>query len=141
MARKYGEDRHEEAMNRLCFVCTDIIKGQHFPVEKNEDLLSRALQTPELFLLPGITPYYYCLKCSLAVKRAARGVSIKSTRQLQEWGECGDNCATCMLMSKRKSGAGRKKVSCLLFLIPAEGCKVYKRGSSSVSQCVRNSDT
>ena len=111
MARKYGEDRHEEAMHRLCFVCTDIIKGQHYPVDENEDLLSRALQTPELFLMPGVTPYYYCRKCNTAVKRAAGGDSIRSTRTLQEWGECGIDCATCMLMSKRKTGGSRKKVS------------------------------
>jgi hypothetical protein len=111
-ARKYEEtDLHEEAMNRLCFVCTDLIKGQHFAVEENEDLLARGLRTPGLFLMPGITPYYYCFKCSVAVKRAASGASIKSTRTLQEWGECGYNCASCLLVSKRKTGAGRKKVS------------------------------
>ena len=112
---KLCTDLHEEAMNRLCFVCTDIIKGQHISVEENKELLSRALSTPGLFLLPGITPYYYCKKCSSAVKRAARGESIRSTRELQEWGECGDDCASCLLLSKRKTGAGRKKVSEMMF--------------------------
>ena len=109
--RNSENDLHEEAMNRLCFICTDIIKEKHVSVEENEELLSRALSTPGLFHIPGVTPYYYCYKCSCAVKRAARGESIKTTRVLQEWGECGDDCATCALFCKRKTGGRRKKVS------------------------------
>ena len=86
-------------------------------VEENEELLARGLRTPGLFLLPGITPYNYCKSCDRAVKRAASGESIRSTRTLPEWGECGDGCGSCLIISKRKIGGGnnRKKVSVLLY--------------------------
>ena len=96
-ARTFDEGFHEEAMNRLCFVCTDIIKGQHLSVEENKELLCRGLSSPEFLLTPGITPYYYCKRCSAAVKRAARGETIRSTREPQEWGECGDDCGSCLI--------------------------------------------
>ena len=111
MARRFENDLHEEAMHRICFVCTGLIKGQHFDVEKFEDLLASALKVPELFVIPGVTPYNFCKSCYYAVKRADKGESVKSTRSLQEWSECTENCPTCLLVSKRKSGGRTKKVS------------------------------
>ena len=112
MARKYSDGVHDEAMSRLCFVCTDLIKGKLFEVEKNCDLISRALKTPEVFVIPGVTPHYFCKKCDLAMKRASSGESINSSRMMQEWGECGENCASCKLLSSKKTFGGRaKKVS------------------------------
>ena len=111
MARRFENDLHEEAMQRICFVCTaGLIKGQHFDVEKFEDLLASALKVPELFVIPGVTPYNFCKSCYYAVKRADKGESVKSTRSLQEWSECTENCPTCLLVSKRKSGGRTKKV-------------------------------
>ena len=110
MARRVENELHAEAMHRICFVCTSLIKGQHFDVDKYADLLARALKVPELFVIPDVTPYNFCKNCYKAVKRAAEGKSIKSTRSLQEWSECTENCSSCLLVSKRKSGVCAKKV-------------------------------
>ena len=101
-------DFHNEAMQRLCFVCTELIKGQHFNVDECADLLRRGLKVPELFVIPGVTPYHVCKNCHRTVELAASGDSITSTRSLQEWSECTESCLSCLLLSKKKAG-GRKK--------------------------------
>ena len=106
MARKYSDSIHEEAMVRLCFVCADLIKGKPFEVEKHCDLISRALRTPEVFLIPGVTPQHFCKKCELAMKHVVSGKSINSSRVMQEWGECGENCSSCKMVSSKKAFGG-----------------------------------
>ena len=117
MARKYGEGLHDEAMTRLCFVCTDLIKGKPFEVEKHIDLLTRAFKTPEIFTIPDVTvtPYNFCKKCELALKRVVDKESVKSSRLMQEWGECGENCSICLLVAEKKGGR-RKKVIYLVII-------------------------
>ena len=115
MARSFEDtDFHNEAMRRLCFVCTGLIKGKHFDVDQCSDLLCRGLKVPELFVIPGVTPHNFCKSCHRAVQDAASGKSIKSTRSLQEWSECTENCSSCFLLSKKKSGGSTKKVSFFL---------------------------
>ena len=116
MARKYGEGLHDEAMTRLCFVCTDLIKGKPFEVEKYIDLLTRALKTPEIFTIPDVTPYNFCKKCELALKRVVDKESVKSSRLMQEWGECGENCSICLLVAEKKGGRRKKKVIYLVLI-------------------------
>ena len=112
MARSIVDtDFHNQAMQRLCFVCTGLIKGQHFNVDECADLLRRGLKVPELFVIPGVTPYHFCKNCHRTVQLAASGNSIRSTRSLQEWSECTENCSSCLLLSKKKSGGSKKKVS------------------------------
>lgn len=122
MARKYGEGLHDEAMTRLCFVCTDLIKGKPFEVEKHIDLLTRALKTPEIFIIPDVTPYNFCKKCELALKRVVDKESVKSSRLMQEWGECGENCSSCLLVAEKKGGRRKKKVSYLVLLRYSHSC-------------------
>ena len=107
-------DLHEEAMRRLCFVCTGLIKGKHFDVDECSDLLCRGLKVPELFVIPGVTPHNLCKNCHRSVQDAVSGKSIRSTRSLQEWSECTENCFSCSLLSKKKSGGSTKKVSYLI---------------------------
>ena len=120
MARKCEEnDLHDEAMNRLCFVCTNIITGRQKTVEQNSDFITRALKVPEIEILPGITPLNYCKKCDDALKRVISGRSNISTRQIQVWSKCGENCSSCLLVSKKKFGGRTKKVSSFDFNVHA----------------------
>ena len=111
MNRKYTADVHEEAIQRLCFVCGDLINGQMYEVDNNIPLLGRALKCPELFSIPGVTPQNFCLKCYAYMIHLDRGETLKSSISLIEWTECGENCSSCGIILKRRAGGRKKKVS------------------------------
>ena len=61
---------HEEAFDRLCFVCGEIIpEGKRkYDVETNQTELGTALKCPGLFTIPDVTPAHYCLKCHVTTR-------------------------------------------------------------------------
>ena len=102
---------HEEAMMRLCFVCSEIIKGEIYEVDKYIALLGRALKCPEIFAIPGVTPYNFCKRCHAALSHVDRGKTVVTKCCLVEWTECGPNCSSCAYLTKRRVGGRKKKVS------------------------------
>ena len=114
MNRKLSEDvgLHEEALQRLCFVCGDLItKGKLYDVDFYSEMLCKGLKCSTIFSIPGVTPASFCAKCYSTVQSAATGVTIRTGRTLIEWAECSsDDCSTCDRLAKRKKiGRGRKK--------------------------------
>ena len=110
--KRYSGGTHEEALDRLCFVCGEIIKdNRSYTVEKNLDLLGKALNCPDIFTIPDVTPTNLCKKCHLTLSKVSRGEIVITGRQLLDWMECGPSCSTCALLLKRKEGGSRKKVS------------------------------
>lgn len=77
-------------MERLCFH-----PKNHD--EESKERLARGLRTSGLFLLPGITRLYYFESCDEVIMRVASEESIRSTRTLREWRECGDDCGSCLI--------------------------------------------
>ena len=117
MKRKYSGGPHEEAIDRLCFVCGELIKDNRgYTVEKNLELLGTTLNCPEIFTIPDVTPTYFCKKCQLTLSKVKRGGTIVTGRKLLDWEECGPNCSTCALLLKRKEGGSQKKVSVSYFV-------------------------
>ena len=115
MIRKQFVTLHEEALDRLCFVCGEIITQEKFyEVEEYIELLSKGLKC-ELFTMPGVTPSHFCRKCHSAVTSVATGLSIQSARKLLDWEECNAACPTCEKLMKRKKFPGRKKKASILF--------------------------
>ena len=105
---------HEEALRRLCFVCTKILaaKERRNEVEKFLDMLSKGLNcTAGIFSMEGITPIYFCQNCRMNLDKVAKGKSITTNRRLVNWEECGLNCNTCALLleKQRKRGGGNNK--------------------------------
>ena len=129
MKRKsYCGGTHEEALDRLCFVCGEIVKdNRSYTVEKNLDLLGKALNCPEIFTIPDVTPTYICKKCHLTLSKVNRGETVITGRKLMDWVECGPSCRTCELLLKRKEKGSRKKVSMPLFIFKV----VFSRGRHS----------
>ena len=82
-------------------------------VEESKERLACGLRTSGLFLLPGITRLNHFESCDKAIKRAVSEESIRSTRALREWRECGDDCGSCLMISKRKE----KKCVTLWFMV------------------------
>ena len=90
MKRKYSGGLHEEAIDRLCFVCGEIIKdNKGYMVEKNLELLGATLNCPEIFTIPDVTPTHFCKKCQLTLSRVKRGEVIATGRKLLDWIEPG----------------------------------------------------
>ena len=119
MKRKLYKSIHEEALDRLCFVCGEMINLEKYfyDVEKSLDLIGVALKCPDIFTMPGVTPHHICQTCYTTLQRLKNGDILKSSKQLLDWGECGNNCETCAKMLKRKQGGGRrKKVSKMVIL-------------------------
>ena len=108
-------DLHEEALERLCFVCGELMKGVNYKVEDYIALLGRALRCPDIFTIPGVTPHNFCKKCSSALRLVDLGKTIETTRTLLEWTECTANCSSCAIVSKGKVGGRRKKVNNLIY--------------------------
>ena len=86
MKRKsYCGGTHEEALDRLCFVCGEIVKdNRSYTVEKNLDLLGKALNCPEIFTIPDVTPTYICKKCHLTLSKVNRGETVITGRKLMD---------------------------------------------------------
>lgn len=118
MKRKQFGSTHDEALSRLCFVCGEIIKETFFyAVDEHLDLLAAALNCPSLFSIPDVTPLNFCKKCHLALSMVKNGGTVKTGRTLLEWEECGSECKTCGILTKRKQVRGRqKKVSNVSFI-------------------------
>ena len=104
MNRNQYENTHEEALNRLCFVCANVINLDvyYYKVENSLDLLGVGLKCPGIFSIPGVTPYHICQKCNASLLSVMKGLIVKASIQLLDWGECGENCETCSRMLKRK---------------------------------------
>ena len=62
MNRNQYENTHEEALNRLCFVCANVINLDvyYYKVENSLDLLGVGLKCPGIFSIPRVTPYHIC---------------------------------------------------------------------------------
>ena len=81
------------------------------------DLLAAALKCPSLFSIPDVTPLNFCKKCHVALSMVKNGGMVKTGRTLLEWEECGSECKTCGILTKRKQVRGRqKKVSNVSFI-------------------------
>ena len=86
MKRKSFESVHAEAIARLCFVCGEIIKdSRNREVEKNLELLGKALNCPEIFTIPDVTPTYICQKCYLSLSQVKLGKIVRTSRKLLDW--------------------------------------------------------
>ena len=105
--KRYSGGTLEEALDRLCLLCGEIIKdNRSYTVEKNLDLLGKALNCPDIFSIPDVTPTHLCKKCHLTLSKVNRGEIVITGRQLLDWMECGPSCSTCALLLKRKEGGG-----------------------------------
>ena len=118
MNKKIYVDSHEEALDRLCFVCGELCGKRFYLVGKYLDFLSRGLKCAALFEIPGITPINFCQKCYLGVLSVTSGRAIHCARlRLLKWVECSPDCSTCSQLTEMKTGRMRhvKKV-CLVLL-------------------------
>ena len=99
---------HEEALARLCFVCGSLLKDSlHYEVDTHLELISVGLNIPCVTSIPGVTPSNFCYNCHQSFRHVAGGTTVKTTRTLHEWVECGTECCTCALLVKRKQVCGR----------------------------------
>ena len=129
--KRYSGGTHEEALDRLCFVCGEIIKdNRSYTVEKNLDLLGKALNCRDIFTIPDVTPTHLCKKCHLTLSKVSRGEIVITGRQLLDWMECRPSCRTCALLLKRKEGGSRKKVSMFQsgYFCPCVAIPAFRRG-------------
>ena len=131
MKRKFYESTHEEALDRLCFICGEMINLEKYfyDVEKSLDLIAVALKCPDIFTMPGVTPYHMCQTCYTTLQRLKSGDILKSSRQLLDWEECSDNCGTCTKILKRKQGGGRRKKVSRVYII----IKIHLTGREYIS--------
>ena len=112
---------HEEAIRRLCFVCTKIIKAKErkYSVEENIDMLSRGLScNAGIVTMDGVTPENVCKNCFLNLLKVTKGENVTTNRGLVNWEECKDECRACNLLSTKKAirGGGHNKKVCFLIL-------------------------
>ena len=83
---KMDPDLHEEALQRLCFVCGDIItKGKLYDVDFYREMLCKGLKCDTVCSVPGITPSSFCAKCYSTVQSVATGKATRTGRTLIEW--------------------------------------------------------
>ena len=67
MAQSFEDtDMHNEAIRRLCLVCTGLIKHKHFDVDEFSGHLCRGLKIPEL--LPDVTLHNFFKKLPFLLK-------------------------------------------------------------------------
>lgn len=111
MIRKQYADLHEEALERLCFVCGELVPPDRcvYDVNENIDLLCKGLKCATIFSMPGITPSHFCAKCFSAMNHVANGTTVQTKRTLIDWEECRSGCSTCARLTKRRQSPGRKK--------------------------------
>ena len=108
---------HEKALDSLCFVCGSLVDRAgvvSYLVRDLLDFLARTLRIPELFEMPGITPTKLCSLCHKALSHVDRGETIKTSKVMVDWTECGPNCNTCKIFrSTQRHHVGRKKKVCV----------------------------
>ena len=123
MTKKKYVNLHEEALDRLCFVCGELISGARFyVVERYLDFLSRGLTCPSLFSIPDITPYNFCRKCHSSLSLVISGKTVQCSRaRLIDWWECTPDCSTCSRLMSMKAG-GKVKQQIKVTLITRWGC-------------------
>ena len=114
MSRKFTGTIHDEAMDRLCFLCADLIKDDKwYDVEEHLQMICRVLNR-SIFTLPGLTPDHFCKNCLRKLRHSDNGRNATTSLKVLEWAACGPDCASCAKLTKRTQVRGRKKkVSCI----------------------------
>ena len=103
MSRKQYANLHAEALERLCFVCGELVTpGCLYSVDKFIDVLCEGLKCESIFSMPGVTPCHFCRKYYSAMKHVATGRTIQTGRAMIDWEECNPTCSTCERLVKRK---------------------------------------
>lgn len=120
----YNGSNHDKALDSLCFVCGSVVKktgGFHF-VKDLLEFLKRTLRYPELFEIPGITPTKLCRLCYQALAHVDQGETVKTSKTMVEWNECGPSCNACkILQNSERQHVGRKKKVCELSIFRNHG--------------------
>ena len=114
--KKY-ENHHEEALDRLCFVCGELLTGAVLcSVAKHLQYLSQGLKRQSLAIAPGVTPHNFCRKCFSSLSHVVKGRAVKCTRaeNFIDWVECSSPCSTCARLKKMKIPKRKRKVSIFL---------------------------
>ena len=116
MKRKQYASTHEEALDRMCYVCGELIpdKMLRHDVVENLDKIGIALKCTGLAFIPNVTPPQFCHNCHLRLEKVIKGLTVKTDRRFQNWEVCGPACGTCLKITERKCGGRKKKVSTFL---------------------------
>ena len=101
---------HEEALNRLCFVCGQFV-NESLIYEANKYLESLGNAFNRMFMVvDGVTAKFLCHSCYRTTTHIEKGDNLSTSKCPIEWKEHGNNCYTCSLYGKKKVGGRKKKV-------------------------------
>ena len=108
---------HTEAIERLCYVCGNIVMKKHHQItsplsNEMEVVFSTSIN---LICQVNVAPSSICHTCWRTVKRCIKakveGLSFKSSKAPLEWYPHSVSCATCQLYISNKKGKRKKKPS------------------------------